>query len=166
MQHFCTQALLSPGLHALCPLASSEAPVQRSPQSAKLLLASCAELDKLVTEHGQCQVPCRLCKPSSPTALRARGRGLETVLTRSLRGLNCMQEHWHETAQSARPRRTIHSNAHVCLLQGRCIIDAVSSHAHKVPRALQNLHDRMLVLGEDLCEAVCLLDQLCEAGHT
>ncbi len=55
--------------------------------------------------------------------------------------------------------RATDSNAHVCALQGRGIIDAIASHAHRIAQLAQRLHDQELVVREDLRIQACLLSR-------
>ena len=61
-------------------------------------------------------------------------------------------------------RLTIYSNANICLLQGRSIIDAVTSHANHVMGLLKHLHNHELMLGEHFSEAISPLDQVLHSG--
>lgn len=54
---------------------------------------------------------------------------------------------------------TIHGNSNVGLLERGGVIDAVAGHADDVATALEDGDDLVLVLGEDLCEAVRVLHQ-------
>ena len=49
------------------------------------------------------------------------------------------------------------SNAHICALQGRGVIDAIASHAHCIAQLAQRLHNQELVLREHLRRQACLL---------
>ena len=53
-----------------------------------------------------------------------------------------------------------HGDSHVGLFQGRGVVDAVAGHAHDVALVLEEFHDVILVLREDLGEAVGLLHHL------
>ena len=64
-----------------------------------------------------------------------------------------------ETAGFGRPH-TVNSNANVSFLQGRGVIDTVTSHANHVMSLLQHLHNHELVLREHLSKAISLLDQV------
>ncbi|KAH6603711.1 hypothetical protein Trco_008486 [Trichoderma cornu-damae] len=63
---------------------------------------------------------------------------------------------------------TLDSDAAVGLLQGGGIVDTVAGHGSKVAALLEHLDDAVLVLGEDLGEAVGALDEvvLDAAGET
>ena len=61
--------------------------------------------------------------------------------------------------------RTVHGHTHISALQGWCVVDTIPSHAHHVAPILQDLHDGVLVLGEHLSEAVCVLHQLVHILH-
>ena len=49
------------------------------------------------------------------------------------------------------------SNAHICALQGRGVIDAIASHAHCIAQLAQRLHNQELVVWEHLRRQACLL---------
>lgn len=49
------------------------------------------------------------------------------------------------------------SNAHICALQGRGVIDAIASHAHCIAQLAQRLYNQELVVREHLRRQACLL---------
>ncbi|KAH6608110.1 hypothetical protein Trco_004423 [Trichoderma cornu-damae] len=62
---------------------------------------------------------------------------------------------------------TLDGNASVGLLQRGSVVDTVTSHGNEVATLLENLDDGVLVLGENLGEAIGSLDEIVDlgAGH-
>lgn len=62
---------------------------------------------------------------------------------------------------------TLDSNTSIGLLQGGSIVDTVTSHGNEVATLLENLDDRVLVLGENFSETIGSLDEIVNlrAGH-
>lgn len=62
---------------------------------------------------------------------------------------------------------TLDGNPSIGLLQGRSIVDTVTSHGNKVTTLLEDLDDVVLVLGEDLGETISSLNEIVDlrAGH-
>lgn len=56
--------------------------------------------------------------------------------------------------------RALDSNTAVSLLQGRSVVDTVTSHGSKMSTLLEHLDDLVLVLGEHLGETIGLLDKV------
>jgi len=59
---------------------------------------------------------------------------------------------------------TLDSDTTVSLLQGRSVVDTVTSHSGQVTTLLEHLDDLVLVLGEDLSETVSLLNEVVLGG--
>jgi hypothetical protein len=57
-------------------------------------------------------------------------------------------------------RSTLNSNTGVGLLEGRGIVDTVTSHGNEVTTLLENLDDVVLVLGENLSETIGSLNEI------
>lgn len=64
-------------------------------------------------------------------------------------------------------RGTLDGNTGISLLQRGSIVDTVTSHGNKVTTLLENLDDRVLVLGENLSETIGSLNEIIDlrAGH-
>ncbi|KAF3060281.1 hypothetical protein CFAM422_011359 [Trichoderma lentiforme] len=62
---------------------------------------------------------------------------------------------------------TLDSNTSIGLLQGGSIVDTVTSHGNEVATLLENLDDRVLVLGENFSETIGSLNEIVNlrAGH-
>jgi hypothetical protein len=59
---------------------------------------------------------------------------------------------------------TLDGNTTVRLLQGRSIVDTVTSHGSQVTTLLEHFDDLVLVLGEDLSETISTLDEIVLSG--
>jgi hypothetical protein len=64
-------------------------------------------------------------------------------------------------------RGTLDSNTSISLLQRGSIVDTVTSHGNEVTTLLENLHDVVLVLGENLSETIGSLNEIVNlrTGH-
>ena len=60
----------------------------------------------------------------------------------------------------ARAGHTVNSNANISLLEGRGVVDSITSHADHVMGLLQHLHNHELVLREHLSKAISPLDKV------
>ena len=59
---------------------------------------------------------------------------------------------------------TLDGNTTVRLLQGRSVVDTVTSHGSQVATLLEHFNDLVLVLGEDFSETVSALDEIVLSG--